>query len=196
MNEHRDLDPLEALRLADPVDAEHLPSASLARIRARVQENVMNTTLRRRLVPPKFLAAGVGLIATGILAIGLILTGGRTPQIMPGSSPGTGSAMCVEPYSLDALAHRGFAFDGTVTGIAGNQVTFAINVAYRGVTDPSVTLTAEGMTGTTITSAGGPGLTVGERYLVAGDEHFVWACGYTQPYDAGVAATWATALQA
>jgi hypothetical protein len=37
------------------------------------------------------------------------------------------------------------------------------------------------MTGTSVTSAGGPNLGVGERYLVAGDDEFVWACGFAQP---------------
>jgi len=50
------------------------------------------------------------------------------------------------------------------------------------------------MTGTAITSAGGPKLSIGTRYLVAGDEHFVWARGYTQLYDAAVSAEWAAAL--
>ena len=59
----------------------------------------------------------------------------------------------------------------------------------------SITLTASGMTGTSVTSAGGPNLAVGERYLVAGDETFVWACGFTQAYDEGVAADWAEAAR-
>ena len=41
---------------------------------------------------------------------------------------------------------------------------------------------------------GGPSLVVGHRYLVAGDDHFAWACGFTQAYDAAVAAQWSAAL--
>lgn len=52
-----------------------------------------------------------------------------------------------------------------------------------GVSSGTVSLTASGMTGTSVTSAGGPNLAIGERYLVAGDGEFAWACGFTQPYD-------------
>jgi hypothetical protein len=101
---------------------------------------------------------------------------------------------CVEPYSLDALRRRAFAFDGTVTAIRGDEVTFSVRTRYRGPAIADPTLVATGMTGTSITPGGGPTLTVGERYLVAGDR-FVWGCGYTQPYDPAVAADWATALR-
>lgn len=71
-----------------------------------------------------------------------------------------------------------------------------INESFAGGASPDseVTLTATGMTGTSVTSAGGPSLAAGERYLVAGDAEFAWACGFTQPYDAAVAAQWAEAL--
>ena len=98
--------------------------------------------------------------------------------------------MCVEQYSLETLKHRGFAFDGTVTSISGDEVTFSVGERYLGPPASTVTLSATGMTGTTITSAGGPNLAVGHRYLVAGEDHFAWACGFTQPYDAAVAAQW------
>ena len=119
---------------------------------------------------------------------------GNAPGITPGGSIGTGSAACVEQYSPTTLANRSFAFDGSVSAIDGEQVTFTIGTAYRGAAGGTITLDAPGMTGTAITSAGGPNLAVGERYLVAGDDHFVWACGYTQPYDAAVGAEWAAAL--
>jgi hypothetical protein len=51
------------------------------------------------------------------------------------------------------------------------------------------------MTGTSITSAGGPSLAEGQRYLVAGDDTFIWACGFTQPYEAAVAADWEEATR-
>jgi hypothetical protein len=73
-------------------------------------------------------------------------------------------------------------------------VTFTVGTSYLGPAAGSITLDAPGMTGTAITSSGGPNLIVGERYLVAGDDRFAWACGYTQPYDAVVAAEWAAAL--
>lgn len=197
MNEHFEPDPLDALRAADPVDADRLSSASLARIRARVSEDVMTTTepTRRLRLKARVLALGAGVAAVAAIALVLAFGGrGSAPGITPGGSVGTGSASCVEQYSPTTLANRSFAFDGTVSAISGEQVTFTVTKAYRGAGGGTITLDALGMTGTTITSAGGPNLAIGERYLVAGDDHFVWACGYTQPYDAGVAAEWASAL--
>ncbi len=195
MNEHSELDPLDALRAANPVGADQLPSASLARIRARVSEDVMNTTTLRRARPARLLGAGIGVAAAAALALALLL-GGRNgaPAVVPGSSDGTTSAACVEQYSPASLANRAFAFDGTVTAVSGEKVTFAVNTAYRGAVGDRITLDAPGMTGTAITSAGGANLAVGERYLVAGDATFVWACGFTQPYDEDVAADWSEAL--
>ena len=197
MNEHFETDPLDALRAADPVRDDHLPPASLVRIRARVQEDVMTTTTTttRAGRPAMLLGAGAGVAAVATLAFVFLLGGrGAAPGDQLGGSIGTGSASCVEQYSPAALANRTFVFDGTVTGIAGDKVTFAVNDGFRGVDGEAITLDAPGMTGTAITSAGGPDLTVGERYLVAGDATFVWACGFTQPFDATVAAEWSAAL--
>ncbi|CAN5215455.1 hypothetical protein BH24CHL7_BH24CHL7_17140 [soil metagenome] len=94
----------------------------------------------------------------------------------PSPTNGGGAVIgsCVEQYSLDALKSRDFAFYGTVTEIDGDEVSFAVNEALSGPDVADVTLTAEGMTGTAITSAGGRNLAVGGRYLVAGDDRFVW----------------------
>lgn len=148
-------------------------------------ESRWRSRLRRRLVPA---LAGLAVASVALIA----LVGGRalTPVTAPGSSSSVGSASCVEPYSPATLSRRTFAFDGTLTAVAGDSVTFKVTQRFRGTPADEVTLTAMGMTGTTITSAGGPTLVVGDRYLVAGDDQFVWACGFTQPYDASVAAAW------
>lgn len=187
-------DPLDGLRRANPVDVDRLPSASLARIRARIQEETMTATTQTtrkwsRLLPATLAGAALAAVA----AFALFGNKGIVPGVGPGGSTIVGSASCVEQYSLSTLAHRAFAFDGTVTAIAGDEVTFKVNKAFHGSLGDSVTLTATGMTGTTITSLGGPTLGVGQHYLVAGDAHFAWSCGFTQPYDAGVAAQWAQA---
>lgn len=189
-------DPLDALRDENPVDVDRLSSASLARIRARVREDVMTEhATRPRRLRPAGIAALAGAAVVGAVALAFAFRGGAAiPSGQPGSSIGTGSAMCVEQYSPATLANRTFAFDGTVSDVEGDRVTFTVNDAYRGADDPQVTLDAPGMTGTSITSAGGPSLQIGERYLVAGDDHFVWACGFTQPYDAAVADEWAATL--
>ena len=208
MSEHFEPDPLDELRAADPVDVDRLSSASLARIRARVSEDVMTTeSIRKTPRRARVLGLGAGVAVIAAVAVlllfhssgaapGVVPGGsfGTVPSVAPSGSAGTGLASCVEPYTKTALTHRTFAFDGTVTAISGERATFTVNKAYRGATGGKITLDAPGMTGMTITSAGGPNLAVGQRYLVAGDDHFVWACGYTQHYDAGVAAEWAIAL--
>jgi hypothetical protein len=189
-------DPLDELLAADPL-ADRLSPASLARIRARVSEDVMTTPTPRprRTWGARHLGLGAGVAALGALALVLAVGGpGTAPGTSPVGSPGTGSAACVEPYSQTAITHRTFAFDGIVAAVDGEQVTFSVGTAYRGAAGGTITLDAPGMTGTAITSAGGPNLSVGQRYLVAGDDHFVWACGYTQPYDPTVAAEWQAAF--
>jgi hypothetical protein len=187
-------DPIDELRAADPLADRDLPSASLARIRARVSEDVMSS----RSSPRRFrslLPAGVAMAAVAAIAIAVLVSGRIGPSpIGPTPSTAIGSAMCVEPYAGPAsIAGRTLAFDGTVTAIAGDRVTFTVHQAWRGATEATITVEAAGMTGTAITSAGGPTLTVGQRYLVAGDDRFAWACGYTLPYDADLAAAWAAA---
>jgi hypothetical protein len=137
-------------------------------------------------------SAGLATVAAvGVLAFVLLLNRGGAP----GAGPNPGIGSCVATYSISTLAARDFAFDGTVAAIDGDQVTFRVGQAFKGNAGDEVTLTATGMTGTAVTSAGGPTLAVGGRYLVAGDDTFAWARGFTQTYDAGVAADWAGALR-
>lgn len=197
-------DPLDTLRNADPAPPDQLPAANLARLRARVFEDValMSNQNRQGRIGTVHIAIG-GLVLASVLALVVIALPRGTAPASAGPSPGgnltpgplatvsgPGMASCVEPYSPQALAHRGIAFDGTVTEINGDDVSFHVNLAYRGVTKDSITLTTTGMTGGAITSAGGPMLAIGSRYLVAGEDHFAWACGYTQPYDPTVASLW------
>lgn len=93
------------------------------------------------------------------------------------------------------MRHGGGHLDGTVTGIDGDEVAFGVSEVFAGDIGASVTLTASGMTGTAIMSAGDTTLTVGHRYLVAGDGEFAWSCGFTQPYAAAVASDWAEATR-
>lgn len=194
MNEQPGRDPLDALRDANPVPDDRLSSASLARIRARVREDVMSTPSA---IPTRrsFRLAGLaaGAVVAGALAVAVVATG-RPASLGPAGSPIVGSAACVEQYSAGALVNRAFAFDGTVTAIDGERVVFEVNEAYKGIDASTVTVNAPGMTGTAITSAGGPNLLVGERYLVAGEAEFAWGCGFTQPYSEATASEWAGAL--
>jgi hypothetical protein len=195
MNEHVGPDPLDELRAADPVHPDRLSSASLARIRARVGQEVMTSAAPTPSRRTRSLGLGAGVVALSALALVLAFGGrGAAPGLPPGGSVDPGSAACVEPYSPTAIARRAFAFEGTVITVDGDRVTFAVGTAWRGASSSTITLEAPGMTGSPITSAGGPNLTVGERYLVAGDDTFVWSCGYTQAYDPAIAEEWAAAF--
>ena len=200
MTEQRNGDPLDELRRTNPVPPDQLPSASLARVRARVQEVTMTdpqggTTPRRWLLPQRVLAlASAGTLVAAIAAV-VVATAPRGPGFTPEPSTPPGIGMCVEAYDLETLRNRAFAFDGTVKRIEGDQVTFYVNGAFRGVPHGEVTLTVWGLNEVPITPVGGPNVVVDGRYLVAGDGRVAWACGFTQPYDPVVAEAWATALR-
>lgn len=194
-HDHRP-DPLDELRRSDPVQSSPAPSDSKARVWARIQEATMDNPRPERSRRMAW-AAGVAAAAVASVAAAALLLNPGTPAPAPSDDPGTGIGSCVEVYSPEAVASRDFAFDGTLTAIVGDQATFMVNEAFSGEpqSGSAVTLTASGMSGTSISSAGGPTLTVGERYLVAGDDTFVWACGFTQPYDESVAAQWSEATR-
>jgi hypothetical protein len=148
-----------------------------------------------------------GLVILGAVTLIVALLAARAPASTPSgvdaaggaggaAAGGSGSSLaCAERYSTTALGARGFAFDGTVTSLGDDGVTFAINEAFRGVAGPSVVLGAPPVSDGVITLVDGPSLEQGGRYLVSGDDLSVWACGFTQPYDEALAATWRTALQ-
>jgi hypothetical protein len=190
-------DPLDRLRQEDSVDAGRLSSASLARVRARFQESSMiHGSAARGTASTRWRLAFGGLAAATVALAMVVLIAPRAtgPGVTPSPSGGPISAACVETYSLESLSRRSFAFVGTVASFNGDEVTFDVNEAFRGVAGDHATLTATGMTGAVISSAGGPSLMPGGRYLVAGDDHFVWACGLTQDYDPNVAASWRSTL--
>lgn len=196
MSDDQRIDPLDELRRSDPVQSSPAPSDSKARVWARIQEATMDNPRperSRRMAWPAGIAAAA---VAGVAAVALLLNPGA-PAPAPSDDPGTGIGSCVEVYSPEAVTSRDFAFDGTLTAIDGDQATFMVNEAFSGepASGSAVTLTASGMSGTSTSSAGGPTLTVGERYLVAGDDTFVWACGFTQPYDESVAAQWREAAR-
>jgi hypothetical protein len=197
MNEPIGDDPLERLRRENPVDAERLSSASLARVRASFREKQMiePTPWPARLAArPRLAMAAIAGAVAALALVALIAPRAFAPGVAPNPTVDPNTAACVDRYDLESLRRRTFAFDGTVLTFQGDQVTFAVNEAFHGVVDDRITLEAQGMSGTVISSAGGPTLVVGQRYLVAGDARFVWACGFTQEYDPAVAAEWRAAL--
>jgi hypothetical protein len=199
-------DPIDRLRAADPVRPDEVPDASLARMTAKIQEHIMSDkqfdpTVRHPRGP---LALVGGLVVVGALALAVALGSGlgggaQSPgPVGVGPSPsedpaagGGGVASCLvyDPANLPTFE---VVFDGTVTGIDGDQVAFEVNTGWKGA-EGSITLTAPeeniAITGPL------PDFAVGERYLVTASGGTISACGYSLDYDAETAASWAAAFE-
>jgi len=187
-------DPLEDLRRANPAAPDELPSAGLARVRARVEEGTRHEVPhmdRWRRLPVAAFGASIAVVAITFI---VVMTGGFLRPALEPPPSGLSVGFCVEQYGPETLRHRSIAFDGTVTAVTADHVTFTINQSFRGTQGSSVTLAAPGMTGVTVTSAGGLSFAIGQRYLVAGEDQFAWSCGFSQPYDSDVAAEWGRIL--
>jgi hypothetical protein len=195
-------DPFDRLRAADPMRADDVPDASLARVSARIQEHIMtdvqHTPTDKHSRRPFALLGGLGL--AGTLALAIVLGSGFGQQQpgsigsvpTPSSDPpgGVGMASCLM-YDPAILPTFDIVFDGSVTAIDGDQVTFSVNAAWKGV-DSSVTLTSPS---TSVALVGPvPDFEVGGRYLVTAAGSNINACGYTLEFDAETAATWAAAF--
>ena len=106
------------------------------------------------------------------------------------------SGSCVELYDFDTLDNREFAFDGTVKEVRSDRAEFTVNEWYRGGEGNEAS--KGGATGSSGLTPGegypNVGLAPGERFLVAGDGDFVWACGFTQPYSPELAEDWKRVL--
>ena len=187
-------DPFDQLRAADPMRGSELASNSQARVWARVQEVTFMATTSPTEERRRNWVVGIGAaaIAAFMLVAFVRAPSSQTPSQDPvgGAAGGGAAGMCLA-FSLDELAARDFAFDGTVTAVEGDQVTFTVNESFIGDASGSVTLTAPDTSQTSL--EGGVPLEVGERYLVSGDDGIVWGCGFTQAYDESTAAEWASA---
>jgi len=125
---------------------------------------------------------------------GLIPGGGTTdPSSGASADPGAaggGVASCLV-YDPASLPMMDVVFDGTVSAVEGDQVTFDVNEGWKGA-DGSITLMAPdenvALTGPV------PDFEVGSRYLVSASGGTINACGYTLDYDADTAAEWAAAF--
>jgi hypothetical protein len=207
-------DPIDRLHAADPIRTDDVPDASLARVAARIQEHIMtdkqhDPTVRHPRGP---LAWVGGLAAVGVIALAFAIAlgngfGAPTPPpvavvptpsavvptqseapVDPGNpAAGGGVASCLV-YDPANLPNFDTVFDGSVTAIDADQVTFKVNNGWKGA-DGSVTLTAPQVD--IAISGPQPDFTVGGRYLVTASGSTISACGYTLDYDADTAATWA-----
>ena len=201
-------DPIDRLRAATPIKAAEVPDASLARVSARIQEHIV-TDIQRTSTAARSrrpLALLGGLAAAGAIALAIAFNSGfglgspaqgpiaanPTPSETPSENPpaGGGMASCLM-YDPATLPTFDIVFDGTVTAVNGDQVTFDVNTGWKGV-DGNVTLTAPD---TDVALLGEmPEFKVGGRYLVTAAGSNINACGYTLNYDAETAAEWAAAF--
>lgn len=195
-------DPIDRLRAADPIPADEVPQASLARVSARIQENIMTDVQHAPTVPRsrRPLALIGGSAIAGALAIAIVFGSGfgvqapgpigtdPAPSADPGGGGGMASCIMYDPALLPTFET---VFDGTVTAIEGDQVTFEVGTAWKGA-EGNVTLTAPG---TSVALVGPmPDFAVGGRYLVTAAGPNINGCGYTLAYDADTAAAWAAAF--
>ena len=202
MNTANGSDPFDRIRAANPVHVDDVPDASLARVSARIQKHIMTDVQQRpatrRVRRPFALLGGLGLAGALALAIALGSGLGQQPPGAIGNVPtpspdlvaGGGMASCIM-YDPTILPTFDIVFDGTVSAIDGDQVTFAVNSAWKGV-GSSITLTAPS---TSVALVGPvPEFQVGGRYLVTAAGSNINACGYTLDFDVETAATWAAAF--
>ena len=208
-----DYDELDTLRRADPVDQATVPNAGspealalLECITAGSPTNVRRTRLIAVAAAVVVLAAiGRVLLAGGgqsavtpttESAVDPTVTSGETPTTAgPGTTDGGVILSCIDHYSIESLRERQVIFDGTVEEVDGDTIRFAVNEWFRGGSGASTSRTGAEILGG-FTSLGEPmSLDPGTRMLVAGDGDAAWACGFTQPYDAEVAAEWAEAIR-
>lgn len=141
------------------------------------------------------------------LAAGALLAACTGPGTGDGgkAGPAAVAGSCVETYSLSALTHREYAFDGVVTAIEPpekgpeadssdpSSVTFRVMRWYRGDRGSTVTLKTSVPLGT-VTSIDFPAVREDGRYLVSGQGGFMWACGFTREWSEGEANAWRDAL--
>lgn len=129
----------------------------------------------------------------------LALTDDESDSSGEGKALGSTRAACLE-FSLDALAQQPLAFDGTVTSIEGDAITFSVERWYRGGSGGTTVARAAELVDGAVQLEGGVGFADGRRYLVSGDRQddaIVPAiCGFTMEWSADAADDWARAFGA
>ena len=139
-------DPIDRLRAADPIHADEVPDASLARVSARIQEHIVTDIQQTSTAAPgrrPFALIGA-LAAAGALALAIAIGSGLgpkapaggpiaanpTPSENPAAGGGMASCLMYDPANLPTFD---VVFDGTVTAVNGDQVTFDVNNGWKGV---------------------------------------------------------------
>jgi hypothetical protein len=135
------------------------------------------------------------LVAATLVVVAVVLTGGPSGDVPgPTDRGGGAAASCVERFSVETLATRDFAFDGTITEVippenpeaegpaAATEVIFEVHRWYKGGSGDTVTLKTYEQPGVISSIEGGLDLTAGTRLLASGDDVFLWSCGFSMPY--------------
>jgi hypothetical protein len=94
-------------------------------------------------------------------------------------------------YDTAELPRMEIVFDGTVTAIDGDRVTFDVNEGWKGA-EGSITLADPNADVALLGEM--PDFEVGGRYLVTATGDTMNACNYTLDYSADEAADWAAAF--
>ena len=91
-------DPIDRLHAADPIRADDLPDASLARVSARVQEHIVSDHRRTPILPPTRgpLALFGGLVIAGAIVLAIAL-GSALAQQTPVPAPAAPAATPAAP---------------------------------------------------------------------------------------------------
>lgn len=201
------------LHTVDLVEQPDLVKLIDRRLGARAGDVVAMPGRRRR---SGLAAMGVAALLVGLVAFGATRTDGsgsggdQVPVAAADASWLTDEAAmsCVERFTPTSLAQRDFAFDGTIAEVRlpgqmstddpaetvpTTLVTFTVHEWFEGGSSSSVTLQTYAQPGM-VSSDESPDMGVGARLLVAGDGDFVWGCGFTQPYSAAAAETYADAF--
>lgn len=131
----------------------------------------------------------------------------RSPEVAVGgtgsgsgaAAGGSGGLASCLAFSVEALAEREWAFDGTVAEISPPQgdegpyvVRFDVTGWYRGGPETTATVETYDVTGTSLNGA--LALEVGQRVLASGDDRYLWGCGFSVPYSEDAAAMFADAF--
>jgi hypothetical protein len=123
--------------------------------------------------PVAWVASAMAVVV--VTAFALLNSGGSTPLVLSAGESGPGLMSCL-PFSVDILDDMQVAFEGTVTGVDGDQLTLDVVTWYRGGDAEQVQITAPlGMEAL----IGGIPFEVGGSYLVSATDGVVNYCGYT-----------------
>lgn len=203
-------DPIEQLRRADPLNRLEVPSdTNGAQARALFQEvtsmDVMEQEpIKRQRAWARPVALAASAVAVVAMAVGGYAVFGQNDapaEVVVGAPLGDAAQMCIQ-YEDAILLGLDVAFDGTLVSVETipgsgdidfpqNLATFEVHNWFKGGEGDTITLDAGILVDDGSIALVGASLEVGERYLISGEDGFVWACGYSYSYDTEVAQHWA-----